>query len=51
MFVVLENDCVTKPGGSGHKGGAIVMNCTPTQACVSIFNTSANPLKGMVPWH
>ena len=49
--VIMENNCVPKTGGSSHKGGATIMNYTPTQAFVSNFFTPANPLKGMLLWH
>jgi hypothetical protein len=49
--VIMENNCVPKTGGSNHKGGATIMNYTPTQAFVSNFFTPANPLKGMLLWH
>jgi len=42
--VVMENNCVPK-------GGATIMNYTPTQAFVSNFFTPQNPLKGMLLWH
>jgi hypothetical protein len=48
--VVLENNCVSKKGGSQF-GGATIMNYTPTQAFVSNFFTPSNPLKGMLLWH
>ena len=49
--VIMENNCVPKTGGSRQKGGATIMNYTPTQAFVSNFFTPNNPLKGMLLWH
>ena len=48
--VVMENNCVPK-GGAKQRGGATIMNYTPTQAFVSNFFTPQNPLKGMLLWH
>ena len=47
--VVMENNCV--PKGGSQRGGATIMNYTPTQAFVSNFFTPQNPLKGMLLWH
>lgn len=52
--VVMENNCIPKGGYrkiDGMKGGATIMNYTPTQAFVSNFFTPNNPLKGMLLWH
>ena len=55
--VIMENNCVPKTGGSNNRGvskqrgGATIMNYTPTQAFVSNFFTPNNPLKGMLLWH
>ena len=55
--VIMENNCVPKTGGSkqrgvsNQRGGATIMNYTPTQAFVSNFFTPNNPLKGMLLWH